>query len=140
MSKIPVDESTARIVGASTSRTSAGNLVRRQEHSTHYLHIYAFPCDKCNGPVIVGSLGTREDHLSKETAITDIGAVCLACGCRPERIIGPSVGHSFRPVEWEWPIQPAGTANVGADPLAAELSQDADSQMTVLESTQSRAS
>lgn len=138
MPEIPANDNAARVGGGSTGRTWAGNLVRRQEHSTHYLHIYAFPCDKCNGPVIVGSLGTREDHLSKETAITDIGAVCLACGRRPERIIGPSVGHSFRPVEWEMPIHPAGTADVRADSLASELS--ADSQMAVLEPTQSRAS
>lgn len=140
MSETPVNKTATRVVRASEARTWAGSLVRPREHSTHYLHTYAFPCEKCNGPVIVGSLGTREDDLSKETAITDIGAVCLACGCRPERIIAPSIGLSFRPVEWEWQIQPAGTADMGADSLAAELSQDADNQMTVLERTQSRAS
>ncbi len=46
--------------------------------------------------------GTRETDLSKETAISEIGAVCLACGCRPETLKEPLVGHCFRPVEWEW--------------------------------------
>lgn len=112
---------------ASQSRTWAGTLVSNVARTTHYLHLYAFPCAKCNGPVIVGSLGTREDDLSKETAVGGIGAVCLACGRRPETLIEPSVGHGFRPVEWEWAIKPPPGSDSGDDPLAAELSQDADS-------------
>jgi hypothetical protein len=140
MFKNPVSNSAARDGGASTARAWAGNLVRAQEHSTHYLHLYAFPCAKCNGPVIVGSLGTREDDLSKETALKDVGAICLACGCRPETIIGPSIGHSFRPVQWEWTIsQPAVAADAADDLLAAELSQDADAQTTAMGQAQSRA-
>jgi hypothetical protein len=132
MFEIPVNNGAARDGEASTART--------QKHSTQYLHLYAFPCDKCNGPVIVGSLGTREDDLSKETAISDIGAVCLACGCRPEALIEPLVGHSFRPVEWAWTIrQRAAAAEAGGDSLAAELSQDADRQTIVLKPEQSRA-
>jgi hypothetical protein len=112
---------------ASARRTWAGNLVSIAEHAKHYLHLYAFPCEKCHGPVLVGSLGTREDDISKETAIRGIGAVCLACGYRPETMTEPLAGHSFRPVEWEWEIrkQPA-EADSGDDSLVAELSQDAD--------------
>lgn len=93
----------------------------------HYLHLYAFLCNKCNGPVVVGSLGTREDDISRETAITLIGAVCLACGCRPEGMIDSLAGHGFRPMEWEWAIrrQPA-AARFGGESLETELSQDAD--------------
>ncbi|HEV3041932.1 MAG TPA: hypothetical protein VHA33_29490 [Candidatus Angelobacter sp.] len=129
MFEIPMNNGGARVGGVSKVRTWAGNLVRAQERSTHHLHLYAFPCDKCNGPVIVGSLGTRVDDLSQETAISQIGAVCLVCGYRPETITGPSVGHSFRPVEWEWTIRrPATAADADGDSLAEELSQDADTR------------
>jgi hypothetical protein len=109
-------------------RTWAGNLATTA-HGTHYLHLYAFPCDKCSGPVIVGSLGTRETDLSKETAISGIGAVCLACGCRPETLKEPLVGHCFRPVEWEWAIckQPAAEGS-GGDSLATEVPQEPEKQ------------
>jgi len=94
----------------------------------HYLHLSAFPCEKCNGPVVVGWLGTRHDDLSKETNIRQVGAACIACGFMPQTMIEPSVGHHFRPVEWKSVIkeqaQPAGD---GANPLVAELSRDADS-------------
>jgi hypothetical protein len=118
---------------ASARRTWAGNLVSTAACAKHYLHLYAFPCDKCNGPVVVGSLGTKEDDISRETGISVIGAVCLACGCRPETMIQPSIGHSFRPVEWEWEIgkQPAAAASAG-DSLETELSQDADTGAVTL--------
>ena len=126
MSDIPV-VSAALQGAASTARTWAGNLVGSREHATHYLHLSAFPCDKCNGPVILGSLATREDHLSRETEISRIGAVCLACGCRPETMIEPEAGHRFRPVEWEWAIKEDPlAADSGGDSLEVELSQDAD--------------
>jgi hypothetical protein len=139
MSEIPVSNGAARDGGASIARNWAGNLVRTQDHSTHYLHLHAFPCDKCNGPVIVGSLGTREDEISRETAISDIGAVCLACGCRPETMIEPLAGHRLRPVEWKWTTrQRPAAADPGGDSLAAELSQDADTQRIVMDPEQSR--
>jgi hypothetical protein len=104
-----------------------GTQVGVAETVTHYLHLTASPCEKCNGPVIAGSLGTRQDDISQETDIKTVGAICIACGFRPEFVIEPSVDHRFRPVEWRWAIKhlprPAATAD---DPLAAELSQDAD--------------
>jgi hypothetical protein len=111
---------------ASARRTWAGNLVSVAARAKVYLHLYAFPCDKCNGPVVVGSLGTREDDISNETAVSEIGAVCLACGVRPETVIEPLAGHRFRPVEWDWVIRKAAAADSGGDSLATELSQDAD--------------
>lgn len=124
MSKV---SSAAECSRASPRRAWAGNLVSTGARAKRYLHLYAFPCDKCSGPVVVGSLGTREDDISKETAISVIGAVCLACGCRPETMIEPLAGHSFRPVEWEWVIgkQPA-VADPGADSQETELSRDAE--------------
>jgi hypothetical protein len=112
---------------ASAHRTWAGNLASIAARAKVYLHLYAFPCEKCNGPVVVGSLGTREDDISNETAVSEIGAVCLACGCRPETMIEPLAGHCFRPVEWEWVIRKqTAEAGSGGDSLVAELSQDAD--------------
>jgi hypothetical protein len=112
----------------SEGRTWAGDLVTTA-HSRHYLHLYAFPCDKCSGPVLVGSLGTRETDLSNEKAISGIGAVCLACASRPETLKEPLVGHCFRPVEWEWAIskQPAADRS-GGDSLATELSHEPETQ------------
>jgi hypothetical protein len=117
MSKISSASDSSR---SSALRTWAGNL--ENIAAKHYLHLYAFPCDRCHGPVVVGSLGTREDDISKETAINVIGAVCLACGRRPEATIEPLVGNSFRPIEWEWEIrkQPAVTES-GGDFLETEL-------------------
>jgi hypothetical protein len=83
-------------------RTWAGNLVHAPGRATHYLHLLAFPCERCNGPVILGWMGTREDDISKETEIKEVGAVCLCCGLRPEALCDPLQGCHFRPVEWEW--------------------------------------
>jgi hypothetical protein len=120
----------ARVVPA---LTWAGKIVESTERVTHYLHLAAFACERCNGPIIVGWLGTRQDNISKETDLTRIGAACLACGFRLETIGEASVGHHFRPVEWEpaiHKIAPAAdlapAADAGEDQLAAELSQDAD--------------
>ena len=105
-----------------------GTLVDAEETMTHYLHLSAFPCEKCNGPVVAGSLGKRLDGISQETDIRKIGAACITCGFMPERMVQPSVGHHFRPVEWRWTIKPhALPPDPSDDPLSAELSQDADS-------------
>jgi hypothetical protein len=42
-----------------------------------YLHLSAYSCDKCAGPVIAGSIGVRENEISKETDIRGVGAICL---------------------------------------------------------------
>lgn len=62
----------------SAPRTWAGRLVSTEPRAKHYLHLYAFPCDKCNGPVVVASLGTRENDISQETPLNVFGAVCVA--------------------------------------------------------------
>ena len=83
-----------------------GALVGTLETATHYLHLTAFPCQKCNGPVIAGSMGTRHDIITRETDMRAVGAICIACGCRPEDILPSSVDQGFRPVEWPWAIKP----------------------------------
>jgi hypothetical protein len=82
-----------------------GTLAGPAETATHYLHLTAFPCQKCNGPVIAGSLGTRHDVITQETEIRAVGAICIACGSRPEAILASAV-DSFRPIEWRWAIKP----------------------------------
>ena len=66
----------------------------------HYLHLSVYRCDKCQGPVVTGSLAVRENEISKETEKQQIGATCLSCGSRqratPE---GAAAGH-FPPVDW----------------------------------------
>ena len=102
-----------------------GTLVDAADTETYYLHLSAFPCEKCNGPVVAGSLGTRHDHISKETDIRNIGAACIACGFRPEFMVEPAVEHRFRPVEWKWTIKdqprPAGPGRL---PIPADLSHE----------------
>ena len=36
-----------------------------------YLRLSVYPCEKCEGPVISGSLAVRENEISKETDICD---------------------------------------------------------------------
>jgi hypothetical protein len=106
MSQVPV-----RIDGpvanarAMPPMTWNGTLVAAAETATHYLHLSAFACEKCNGPVIAGFMGTRHDDISKETDIRSVGAACITCGFRPEILIEPLVEHCFRPIEWNCKVQ-----------------------------------
>lgn len=65
----------------------------------HYLHLSVSRCDKCQGPVVTGSLGARENEISREIEKQRIGAVCLACGYRQGAGDGTFVRH-FPPVDW----------------------------------------
>jgi hypothetical protein len=58
-----------------------------------YLHLSAYACARCNGPVVAGSLATRENEISKETDIRHVGAICLTCGHRQSKETG-GVCHS----------------------------------------------
>lgn len=69
----------------------------------HYLHVRAYTCDKCRGPVISGSTAVRENEISKETQITQVGAICLSCGHRQDRATAPSDRRDFPPVRWDPP-------------------------------------
>jgi hypothetical protein len=66
-----------------------------------YLHLSAYSCDNCNGPVVSGSLAVRENEISKATDIRQVGAICLSCGHRQSRGTEESVTREFPPVPWE---------------------------------------
>jgi hypothetical protein len=66
----------------------------------HYLHVRAYACDKCGGPVISGSTGVRENEISKETDIRNVGAICLSCGHRQSKATQPGETRDFPPVQW----------------------------------------
>lgn len=65
-----------------------------------YLHLSAYPCDACAGPVIAGSLAVRENEISKETDIRRLGAICLSCGHRQCAATEPARARHLLPMEW----------------------------------------
>jgi len=65
-----------------------------------YLHLSAYPCEVCAGPVVAGSLGVRENEISKETDIRLVGAICLSCGHRQGSAIAPARARHLPPMEW----------------------------------------
>lgn len=65
-----------------------------------YLHLSAYSCDECTGPVIAGSLGVRENEISKETEIRQVGAICLSCGHRQSKATEPARARYLSPFEW----------------------------------------
>jgi hypothetical protein len=71
-----------------------------------YLHLSLCVCAKCSGPVIAGSLAVRENEISKETDIRQVGAICLSCGHRQNEVTNPELVRHFSPVEWG-PVQAA---------------------------------
>jgi hypothetical protein len=79
-------------------RNWAGALA---DHPTHYLHLFAIPCEFCQGPAIVGWTGRRDDDITMEMEITGRGAICLSCGKRPTTLLDPALALHFRPVEWQ---------------------------------------
>jgi hypothetical protein len=68
--------------------------------SKQYLHLAAYPCDACAGPVVAGYLGVRENEISKETNIRHVGAICISCGSRQPAVTEPSRAHHLMPIEW----------------------------------------
>ena len=111
---------------AMPSMTWHGTLTDAANTTTHFLHLSAFRCANCNGPVIVGSLGTRPDDISREVNVRELGALCLACGFKPEIVAGPALEFRFRPVQWNWAILDcAQTADLHAGRRPPELSPEA---------------
>ncbi len=74
---------------------SIGENMRRQ-----YLHLSAHRCGECRGPVVSGSLAVRENEISKETDIREIGAICISCGRREKVADESRVVRQFPPIEW----------------------------------------
>ena len=68
---------------------------------TQYLHLSAYSCDQCTGPVIAGSLAVRENEISKETDIRQVGAMCLSCGHQQYKASAQAPARRFLPVQWE---------------------------------------
>ena len=66
-----------------------------------YLHLSAYPCDTCAGPVVAGSLAVRENEISKETDIRQVGAICLSCGHRQSEATEPAHVRHLPPMQWE---------------------------------------
>ena len=67
-----------------------------------YLHLSAYSCDQCRGPVVSASIAVRENEISKETDVRELGALCLSCGHRQSKAT-ESVGatRDFPPVQWD---------------------------------------
>jgi len=66
-----------------------------------YLHLSAYSCDKCAGPVIAGLIGVRENEISKETDIRHVGAICLSCGHRQDKASEPARVRHLLPIAWD---------------------------------------
>jgi hypothetical protein len=80
-----------------------------------YLHLSAYACDQCAGPVIAGATAVRENEISKETDVREVGAICLSCGHRQNKATEPGVTRYFPPTQWE------STKALGASPNTAIL-------------------
>jgi|SRR5205823_391811 hypothetical protein len=81
---------------ASCPRSSFEEILMRKQ----YLHLSAYPCDACGGPVIAGSLAVRENEISKETDIRQVGAICLSCGNRQSAATPPARARHLLPMDW----------------------------------------
>ena len=68
----------------------------------HYLHLAAFDCIACNGPVISGSVTTRETAIQRETGIKQVGAICLTCGKRYNSLPTSRAVRHIAPFEWNF--------------------------------------
>ncbi|MGA2979717.1 MAG: hypothetical protein ABSD76_09015 [Terriglobales bacterium] len=66
-----------------------------------YLHLSAYLCDECAGPVVAGSIAVRENEISKETDSRAVGAICLTCGHRQSMATEPGVTRNFPPTLWD---------------------------------------
>ena len=83
-----------------------------------YIHLSAYPCDQCSGPVVAATLAVRENEISKETDFRQVGPICLACGHRQLEVSRPNSTSHFPPARWEpvsaVKVQPPAVELVGA--------------------------
>jgi RNase P subunit RPR2 len=132
MSQVSLAKEAPAGSGRISVRTWNGTFAGAAERATHSLHLMAFPCEKCKGPVVAGWTATREDEISNESDARNLGIVCLVCGSRPRAAIDSVPVSHFRPVKWDWVAeQPSEVIERDQDPLSAELSQDADKPMVI---------
>jgi hypothetical protein len=66
----------------------------------HYLHLSVYRCDKCEGPVVAGSVATRENEISRETDKREVGAICLSCGYRQSVATDRVPVRHVLPMDW----------------------------------------
>jgi hypothetical protein len=66
-----------------------------------YIHLCVYPCNTCEGPVVNGSVAVRENEISEETDLREVGAICLSCGHRQSEAGETAFTHYFPPLEWE---------------------------------------
>ena len=66
-----------------------------------YLHLSAYHCDKCEGPVVSGTITVRENEISRETDVREVGAMCLECGHRQAQASEAGVTRRCAPVDWQ---------------------------------------
>ena len=64
------------------------------------LHLSAYACSKCEGPVVSGSFGTRASGITRESTLIPIGAVCLACGHNETTLDNTDLVRHYAPTEW----------------------------------------
>jgi hypothetical protein len=85
----------------------------------HYLHLSAYLCDTCAGPVITGSIAVRENEISKETDIRAVGAaICLSCGHRQSGPTEPGRTCHLLPIEWD-PVSASGAGHLATELVEA---------------------
>jgi hypothetical protein len=65
-----------------------------------YLHLSVYPCERCEGPVASASLAVRENEISNESDIRELGAICLSCCHRQSAAGARRFSRQFPPVEW----------------------------------------
>jgi hypothetical protein len=88
-----------------------------------YLHLWVFPCDSCAGPVVAGSTAIRENEISKETNIRQVGAICLSCGHRQDKSADLGRVRHLPPISW---ILPEPADEVLAGPAFTEALNHAE--------------
>lgn len=68
-----------------------------------YLHLCVYACQRCEGPVAKAWVGIKENEISRETGIQQVGAICVACGHRQSKPSQENCSRHFAPVEWRMP-------------------------------------
>ena len=52
------------------------------------------------GPVVSGFIAARENEISKETEIRQVGAICISCGHRQNKATEPGRARHMPQIEW----------------------------------------
>ena len=86
----------------------------KESMTVHHLHLRAYVCKKCNGPVIATTLGIRKTAIAGETVTGQLVPSCLLCGDRPISVDEP--GFGFFPIQWPMlSLMPVDQRNIVSD-------------------------